>query len=95
MDILTSTLIDIAAKMSLSIHVSGRMLRLTDVIIVAYDAKLVAKHINIAVPNELHRELKLYCVANDTDMNEVTRKLIADFLKRSKKNGKKKVESKS
>ena len=53
------------------------------------------KHINISVPDEMHKELKRHCAQNETDMNEVVRGLIADFLRKTKKNGKKKKPTES
>ena len=38
---------------------------------------------NVNMPDDLHKQFKLNCVAMGKDMSEVIRELIRDFLERS------------
>jgi hypothetical protein len=37
------------------------------------------------IPDELHKELKLYCVEQDLEMTELVLKLIKEFLQKERK----------
>ena len=42
------------------------------------------KRFTVDLPEELHRELKLHCVASDINMAEVIRELIEEYLQKAK-----------
>ena len=44
---------------------------------------------NMNLPEELHKQLKHYCVDHDTEMGEVIRRLIKEFLAKEEKKQKK------
>jgi hypothetical protein len=46
------------------------------------------KHVNLSLPDEAHKLLKFYCVEHNTNMVEVIRKLVLDFLEKQKKKAK-------
>jgi hypothetical protein len=37
------------------------------------------------IPDELHKELKLYCVEQDLEMTELVLKLVKEFLEKERK----------
>lgn len=47
------------------------------------------KKFNMNLPEELHKRLKHYCVDHDTEMGEVIRRLIEEFLAKAEKKPKK------
>jgi hypothetical protein len=46
------------------------------------------KHVNVPLPEDLHKKLRFYCVEKDTNMAEVIRKLIEEFLEKEEKKNK-------
>ena len=47
------------------------------------------KHVNLPLPEESHKKLKFYCVEHDTNMVEVIRRLVEEFLAKEEKKRKK------
>ena len=47
------------------------------------------KKFNMNLPEELHKRLKHHCVDHDTEMGEVIRRLIEEFLVKEEKKLKK------
>jgi len=43
------------------------------------------KRFTMNFPEDLHKRLKVWCVQNDTEMGEVVRKLVAEFLAKKEK----------
>ena len=43
------------------------------------------KRFNILVPEELHRRFKVVCVMEGTDMSEVLRKMMEEYVERAEK----------
>ena len=43
------------------------------------------KHVNLPLPEEIHKRLKFYCVEHETNMAEVIRKLVEEFLAKEDK----------
>lgn len=43
------------------------------------------KRFTLDLPEEFHRQLKIYCAENGLKMADVIRKLVEDFLKKNKK----------
>ena len=43
------------------------------------------KHVNLPLPEGTHKRLKFYCVDHDTNMAEVIRKLVEEFLPKAEK----------
>ncbi len=41
------------------------------------------------IPGDLHKRLKVWCAQNDTEMGEIIRKLVQEFLEREEKKLKK------
>ncbi len=46
------------------------------------------KHVNVPLPESLHKQLKFYCVEHETNMAEVIRKLVEEFLAKEEKKSK-------
>jgi metal-responsive CopG/Arc/MetJ family transcriptional regulator len=42
------------------------------------------KRLIVSLPEEIHKELKHYCVDQETQMAEVVRRLIEEFLRKAK-----------
>lgn len=48
------------------------------------------KHVNVPLPEDLHKKLRIYCAEHDTNMAEAIRRLLEDFLgKEERKKSKK------
>lgn len=47
------------------------------------------KHVNLPLPEEFHKKLKFYCVEHETNMVEVIRRLVQEFLEKEAKKLKK------
>jgi hypothetical protein len=43
------------------------------------------KHVNLPLPEDLHKKLKIYCVEIDKKMTEVLRKLVEEHLEKVEK----------
>lgn len=43
------------------------------------------KRFTVDLPDEFHRQLKIYCAENGLKMADILRKLVEDFLKEQKK----------
>ena len=46
------------------------------------------KRLTILLDDNIHKQLKLLCVQQDTDMSEVTRKLVEKFVESQRKKAK-------
>jgi len=46
------------------------------------------RQFNMNLPEDLHKRLKHYCVDHDTEMGEVIRRLILEFLEKAEKKSK-------
>jgi metal-responsive CopG/Arc/MetJ family transcriptional regulator len=47
------------------------------------------KYLQISLPDDLHKRLKLICVQEEKDMSEVTRKMIEEYVEKQEKKLKK------
>ena len=47
------------------------------------------KRFTMNLPEDLHKRLKHYCVDHDTEMGEVIRRLVEEFLAKEEKKSKK------
>jgi hypothetical protein len=47
------------------------------------------RHVNLPLPEDAHKRLKFYCVEHDTNMAEVIRRLVEEFLAKAEKKSKK------
>ncbi len=47
------------------------------------------KRLTVIIEDELHRRLKVLCSSKETDMSEVVRKLIDDYVEKAEKKLKK------
>jgi hypothetical protein len=43
------------------------------------------KHVNLPLPEDLHKRLKLHCVQIDTKMTELLRKVVEEYLDKAEK----------
>jgi metal-responsive CopG/Arc/MetJ family transcriptional regulator len=47
------------------------------------------KRLNVYLPEELHTRLKVHCALNKTDMSEVIRRLLEEYLAREERKSRK------
>jgi hypothetical protein len=47
------------------------------------------KHVNLPLPEESHKKLKFCCVEHETNMVEVIRRLVLEFLEKEARKSKK------
>ena len=43
------------------------------------------KRLNVNIPDDVHKKLKLHCVEQELDMTEIVLKLIEEYLEKAEK----------